>query len=72
MPLLFHWRGKNYRADMRNRDAYTYNLNQNSPTMLKAKPGDTIWAFTRRKDRVYVLAVRGIVQKYCKNNPGFK
>ena len=69
MALLFHWVRKNYYAD---RSAgFEYNLNQDSPAMLKARPNDIIWAFTRRKDDVYVVAVRGIIQKSTENEPGF-
>jgi 5-methylcytosine-specific restriction enzyme A len=71
MPLLFHWRGENYRGDRRNREAFTYNLNQNSSTMHRTEPGDTIWAFTRREDGVYVLAVRGVIEDLSMNEPGF-
>src|SRR4051812_40545728 len=69
MPLLFHWRGENYRADTET--GFAYHLSQNSPAMLKAKPGDTTWAFTRREDRTYVLAVRGTIQRLSRNKPGF-
>ena len=67
MPLLFHWRGKNYRADIQNGTVYTYNLNQNSKAMLRAEPGDTIWAFTRRQDDIYVLAVKGLIKELSRD-----
>ena len=70
MSLLFHWRGENYRADAKH--GFAFHLNQNSPAMLKAKPRDRIWAFTRREDGLYVLAVSGAVEKVLHNAPGFR
>ena len=69
MSLIFHWVGENYRDDIRH--GFAYHLNQNSPSMRKAKPGDRIWAFTRRKDDTYVLAVKGIIKRQSLNKPGF-
>ena len=57
MPLLYHWRRKNYAEDIRNvNPAAGLELEQNSPTFGEAAPGERLWAFTRRQDGVYVLA----------------
>lgn len=60
MPLLFHWVGANYRYDMS--AGRPDNLNQNSLVMLRARRDERMWAFTRREDGTYVLALRGLVK----------
>jgi hypothetical protein len=57
MALLYHWRGEIYRQDaQRLRPGLELTLEQNSPVMGEAEPGDQLWAFTRREDGRYVLA----------------
>jgi len=55
MALLFYWRGDNYPKDMA--CFKSCELNQNSELMNKVKKGEHIWAFTRRQDKIYVLAL---------------
>lgn len=74
MSILFFWKGDNYYSDMKifGKD---YELNQNNERMNKLVPGDHIWAFTRRKDRLYVLALDLIVDRVKlnqPNDPGYK
>ena len=55
MPLLYYWRPDNYLRDRR--FGFGFHLNQNSPAMAAARPGDSLWAFTRRpRDGLYLLA----------------
>jgi hypothetical protein len=74
MSVLFFWRGDHYEADMQ-QYGKSYDLNQNSEHFNNLGPGDHIWAFTRRKDKTYVLAldliVTGITQN-SKSSPGSK
>jgi hypothetical protein len=56
MALLFFWRGENYPNDMV-KYGKSYGLNQNNELMNKVKKGEHIWAFTRRDDKTYVLAL---------------
>jgi hypothetical protein len=56
MPLLYHWRGDNYRDDL-DRGA-AYHLNQGNPALHDIAIGDSLWAFTRREDGTYGLAAK--------------
>jgi len=54
VPLLYFWRGDNYRRDL---DLGAgYHLNQDNPLLHDIAVGDSLWAFTRREDGVYALA----------------
>jgi hypothetical protein len=64
--LLYHWRGSRYAED-REHDPLDFSLQQNSPAMLEAEPGDSVWAFTRRDGR-YVLAAELVVEEVGENN----
>jgi hypothetical protein len=55
MPLLYYWRGDNYRRDLDM--GAGYHLNQASPVLPGVDLGDSGWAFTRRSDGAYALAV---------------
>lgn len=59
MPALFFWRGDNYFTDINAGKAY--HLNQNNELMRDLKPREHVWAFTRRKDKTYVLALDLVV-----------
>ena len=72
MPALFFWRGDYYCKDMGQGKYYgtskAYELNQNNELMLNLKPGEHVWAFTRRPDKSYVLAADLVVTR-TRNNP---
>ena len=68
MAVLFFWKGDNYTRDMAN--GPEYHLNQDSSRMASLRPGDHVWAFTRREDKTYVLAADLVVVGVSKNRPG--
>ncbi len=70
MPLLYYWKPENYRRDRE--FGFGFHLNQNSPAMLRTAPGDSLWAFTRRRDGFYVLAAHLIVRGITHNVPGYR
>ena len=70
MPLLYFWRADNYRRDRA--FGFGFHLNQNASTMKKAGAGDSLWAFTRRRDGLYVLAAELIVRAVTHNVPGYR
>ena len=71
MPLLYYWRPDNYRRDRA--FGFGFHLNQNSPAMEAAAPGDSLWAFTRReRDSHYVLASELIVRAVTRNPENFR
>lgn len=60
MPLLYYWRGDNYRRDL---DLGAgYHLNQGSPRLHDIELGDSLWAFTRLENGRYVLAAELVVR----------
>lgn len=61
MHLLYHWKGDRYRSDQQF-GPFDFTLEQNSPKMLDTKPGESVWAFTRREDGTYVLAAELVVK----------
>lgn len=70
MPLLYYLRPDNYRQDLKL--GFGFHLNQNSSTLLRAGPGDSLWAFARRGDGSYVLAAHLIVRGITHNVPGYR
>jgi len=68
MSLLFFWKGTNYYRDM-NIFGKSYELNQNNELMNRVGRGEHIWAFTRRKDKTYVLALDLSVIGKSRNTP---
>jgi 5-methylcytosine-specific restriction enzyme A len=71
MSLLYYWRPDNYGRDRR--FGFGYHLNQNSPQLASARPGDSLWAFTRRKrDGLYVLAAELVVRALTRNPPNYR
>ena len=68
MSVLFFWRGDNYRRDTR-LFGKSYVLNQNSKHILGIVRGQHVWAFTRREDKTYVLAVDLVVTGTNVNQP---
>lgn len=70
MPLLYYWRGDNYSRDLDM--GVGYHLNQANPLLHKINFGDSVWAFTRRKDGLYVLAAELVVKAKTHNLPKFR
>jgi hypothetical protein len=71
MPLLYYWRFDNYARDRA--FGFGYHLNQDSPAMSRARPGDSLWAFTRRRgDGLYVLAAELVVRAVTRNVPRYR
>lgn len=70
MPLLYYWRGDNYRRDL---DAGAgYHLNQASYLLQTVGFGDSLWAFTRRTTGEYTLAAELIVHAKTLNPPRYQ
>jgi hypothetical protein len=70
MPLLYYWRGDNYRRDLDY--GAGYHLNQASHLLHKVDFGDSLWAFTRRTDGAYALAAELVVHAKTLNPPGYR
>jgi hypothetical protein len=70
MPLLYYWRGDNYRRDLDY--GAGYHLNQANPLLHQIDLNDSAWAFTRRRDGIYVLAAELVVKAKTLNPPGFR
>lgn len=71
MPLLYYWRPDNHARDLR--FGFGFHLNQNSPSMESAGPGESLWAFTRRRrDSRYVLAAELIIRAVTQNPPNYR
>ena len=71
MPLLYYWRGENYRRDLD--EGAAYHLNQSNPLLHQIGVGDSLWAFTRRaEDGAYVMAAELVVRSKTMNPPGYR
>lgn len=70
MPLLYHWQSDNYYRDAK--FGFGYHLNQGNPLMQMVKPGDSVWAFTRNKNKHYVFATELIVRACTKNSSNYR
>ena len=70
MPLLYYWRGDNYRRDLDM--GVGYHLNQANPLLHQIDISDSVWAFTRRKDGIYVLASELVVKAKTHNSPKYR
>jgi len=71
MPLLYYWRPDNYARDRT--FGFGFHLNQNSPAMSSVSPGDSLWAFTRRRsDSAYVLAAELVVRALTQNPVNYR
>lgn len=70
MPLLYYWRGDNYTRDLDH--GAGYHLNQTTPRLHAIDLGDSLWAFTRRKDGTYVLAAELIAHARTLNSPDYR
>ncbi len=69
MPLLYYWRGDNYRRDLDY--GAGYHLNQRNPLLHRVGLGDGLWAFTRARDGRYALAAELVVKAKTQSPPRF-
>ena len=70
MPLLYYWRGDNYFRDLDY--GLGYHLNHSNPLLHTIEIGDSLWAFTRLKNKMYVLACEMIIKSKTFNSPKFR
>lgn len=70
MPLLYYWRGDNYRRDLDY--GAGYHLNQATHILHTVDFGDSLWAFTRRADGTYALATELVIHAKTLNPPGYR
>jgi 5-methylcytosine-specific restriction protein A len=70
MPLIYYWRGDNYRRDLDY--GAGYHLNQNNPLLHEIDIGDSLWAFTRTKIKRYVLAAELVVRAKTRNPTNYR
>jgi len=70
MPLLYFWRGDNYWRDLD--FGVGYHLNQANPNLHAIDVGESLWAFTRRRDGAYVLAAELVVSAKTLNPRGYR
>ena len=70
MPLLYFWRGNNYLRDLDY--GAGYHLNQANPLLHQIDLGDSLWAFTRTRERQYALAAELVVRAKTMNPPRFR
>ena len=70
MHLLYYWRGDNYRRDLDY--GVGFHLNQGNPLLHQISPGESLWAFTRRRDGRYALAAELVVSAKTMNPKGFR
>jgi hypothetical protein len=59
MALLYYWRADNYRRDLD--FGAGYNLNQSNKLLHHIEIGDSLWAFTKTRNKNYVLAAELII-----------
>jgi 5-methylcytosine-specific restriction protein A len=70
MPLLYFWRGDNYRRDLDM--GAGYNLNQSNALLHEIELGDSLWAFTRNRIGDYVIAAELVVSAKTRNPKTFR
>jgi hypothetical protein len=70
VPLLYYWRGDNYRRDLD--EGVAFHLNQSSSRLHAVDRGDSLWAFTRDSRGRYVLAAELIVRAKTTNPKGYR
>lgn len=70
MPLLYYWRGDNYRRDLDM--GAGYNLSQANPLLHQINVGDSLWAFTRTSNGDYVFAAELSIRFKTQNPPNFR
>jgi hypothetical protein len=70
MHLLYYWRGDNYRRDLD--FGVGFHLNQSNERLHSVETGESVWAFTRRPDGRYALAVELVVSAKTLNPTRFR
>lgn len=70
MHLLYFWQQDNYRRDLDL--GVGYHLNQGNALLHAIGVGESLWAFTRRRDGRYVLAAELVVSAKTRNPKGFR
>lgn len=70
MPLLYHWTRENHERDLA--FGAGFHLNQGSARLHQVEVGDSLWAFTRRRDRRYGLAMELVVRAKTLNPRNFR
>lgn len=70
MPLLYYWRPDNHQHDLD--FGVGFHLNQGTPRLHDIEVGDSLWAFTRRRDRTFALAMQLVVRAKTHNRAGFR
>lgn len=70
MPLLYYWRRDNYEHDLD--FGVGFHLNQASARLHETDLGDSLWAFTRRRDGAYALAMKLVVRARTHNRVGYR
>jgi len=70
MALIYHWQSENYYRDAE--FGFGYHLNQGNSLMQSLQAGDSLWAFTRNKLKLYVFAAELVVRACTKNPPNYR
>lgn len=70
MPLLYYWRADNYTRDLD--EGVAYHLNQASARLHSIPINESLWAFTRRADKTYVLAAELVVTAHTRNPANYR
>jgi len=68
--LLYFWRGDNYRRDLDY--GVGFHLNQANPLLHQIEIGQSLWAFTRKRDGRYALAAELVISARTMNPRGFR
>jgi hypothetical protein len=68
--LLYYWRGDNYRRDLD--FGVGFHLNQASPVLHRINLGESLWAFTRRRDGVYCVAAQLVAKAKTLNGRTYR
>jgi 5-methylcytosine-specific restriction enzyme A len=69
-PLLYYWRGDNYARDLDFGAAY--HLNRANSLLHEIGIGDSLWAFTHRRDGAYVMAAELVASAKTLNPKGYR
>ncbi|HOI29037.1 MAG TPA: HNH endonuclease [Melioribacteraceae bacterium] len=70
MPLLYYWRGDNYRRDLD--FGASYHLNQSNKLLHEIEIGDSLWAFTKTNNGKYVLASELVITAKTYNPSNYR
>jgi len=70
MPLLYYWRSDNYRRDLDY--GVGFHLNSKNKLLHDLSVGDSLWAFTRNREKRFVLAAELVIRSKTRNPPGYR